>query len=110
MTSRFHESNGRRILVMKESSDESQGIHTTVMRIVLGLYVHNVNDKFLGCGMVVPGNQINGSLGWLRPQGIVHSYSVRGLVDGRDGDPVVTIDMEYLGILRCWQIKTEVLL
>ena len=95
---------------MKESRDESQGIHTTVMRIGLGLYVHNVDGKFLGRGMVVPGNQVSGCLGRLRPQGIVHSYSVRGLVDGRDGDPVVITDMEYLGILRCWQIKTEVLL
>ena len=40
VTSRFQEINGRWILVME---DESQGIHTTVMRID----VHKVDGKFL---------------------------------------------------------------
>ena len=57
--------------------------------------------------MIVPGNQVM-RLSWKAnsSQGIVHSYSVRGLVDGRDDD---TIGMVYLGKLRWWQIKTEVL-
>ena len=32
---------------MKESRDESQGIHTTVLRVDLGLYVHNVDDNLM---------------------------------------------------------------
>ena len=59
MMSRFQEINGPRILEMKETCSESQGIHTTIMRIVLGMYVYQIDDKFLGKGMIVPGNQVS---------------------------------------------------
>ena len=58
-TSRFQEINGRRNLTMNQSSDESQGIHTTVILINLDLYVHKLDDKFWGRGKVLPSNQVS---------------------------------------------------
>ena len=59
VTSGFQDFNGHQILVMKESSEESQGIHTTFIQIDLGLNNYKVDDKFLGRGMVVLGNQVS---------------------------------------------------